>query len=142
MSSTSSRPADTLVAPQPTIAVAWSIARNAVREAMPDLDLPPARRRGSGDVLLCITVSDRSCKAELRDTQTDDTHPIEISAVDVEAIDAGEFTHIVVREGGATLLAATMRHAGTDARLLYASTDLLERLGIRGGRYARPSLGA
>ncbi|MEL7239548.1 MAG: hypothetical protein AAGK78_11865 [Planctomycetota bacterium] len=41
-----------------------------------------------------------------------------------------------------TLLAATVREEPGPSRLLYAHTALLDRLGIRGGRYARPMLSA
>ena len=129
------------VASQPAIAVAWVIAREAVRQSMPDLEVPASRRRG-GDVLLSIVVTGQSCAAELRDTLTGASHPIELGAVEVETMRADEFLHVIVREGREGLLAATMRENGSASRLLYAHTSLLDRLGIRGGRYSRPTLGS
>ena len=143
MSSAASRNpvADASIAPRVALAVEWSIARQAVRVAMPDLDLPPNRGRRT-DVTLVIEVSGRSCSAELRDAQTGQSHPLEITGVSIDSIVAGEFTHVTVREGTGDLLSATVRTGDGEPRLVYARTSLLERLGIRGGRYARPSLSA
>ncbi|MEO1534139.1 MAG: hypothetical protein AAFS11_01070 [Planctomycetota bacterium] len=140
MSTASTRPSGTVIGARSTIVVEWAIARDAVRSAQPDLDMPASSRRGT-DVVLSIAIDGSSCRAELRDTLTAATHPIEVGAVRVEAIRADEFTHIVVREGTDELLSATVRDQGNESRLLYAHTALLSRLGIRGGRYARPSLG-
>ncbi len=141
MTAASGHRTPTLVASPPSIAVEWAIAREAVREAMPDLELPAARRRGAADVRLCIAVRNGGCRAELRDTQTGASHPIEIGAVTTETIGVDGFEHIAVAEGGRVLLAATTRDGDAGVRLLYASTTLLDRLGIRGGRYSRPVLG-
>ena len=139
MTTASSRPVNLAVAPQPTIAVTWAIARDAACQALPDLELLPSPSRG-GDVLLCITVSGRACSAELRDTHTGATHPIEFGRVEIEALRADEFLHITAREGHTKVLAVTMRDQGSTQRVLYATTSLLDRLGIRGGRYTRPTL--
>ena len=123
-----------------TVTVVWSIARNAVRQAMPDLEIEPAARGRESDIELCITATRSACSAELRDALTDTSHPIEIGAIEIETIRAGEFMHVTVRDGQDTLLAATVRHQGDTSRLLYARTSLFDRLGIHGGRYARPAL--
>ncbi|MEM1072557.1 MAG: hypothetical protein AAGH71_07035 [Planctomycetota bacterium] len=141
MSFASTRASGTLIASEPALAIEWSIARDAVRDALPDLELPPAHRRG-GDVVLCITVTRSSCSAELRDTRSGETHPVELGAVKVDSLRADEFVHVTVREGHDTLLAATVREEPGPSRLLYAHTSLFDRLGIRGGRYARPMLSA
>ncbi|MEN1705683.1 MAG: hypothetical protein AAGJ54_09255 [Planctomycetota bacterium] len=140
MSSATHRPVDTLIAPQPTLAVAWSIARQAVREALPDLELPPVRRRHGGDVVLSVSITGQSMAAELRDTQTGESHPIEIGSVNVERVRAGEFEHIAVTLAEQQMLSATTRCDASETRLIYARTALFERLGIRGGRYTRPTL--
>ncbi|MEO0629313.1 MAG: hypothetical protein AAFY46_01120 [Planctomycetota bacterium] len=140
MSTATTRPSGAGVGSRSTIVVEWAIARDAVRSAQPDFDLPASSRRGT-DVVLSVAVQGSSCRAELRDSLTGVAHPIEIGAVRVEAIRADEFTHIVVSEGSDELLSATVRDQSNESRLLYAHTALLARLGIRGGRYARPMLG-
>ncbi|MEO1583687.1 MAG: hypothetical protein AAFR96_03830 [Planctomycetota bacterium] len=122
-----------------TIAVSWSIDREAVRRARPDLDLPATRR--AADAVLSITVAGRSCSAELRDDASDQVHPIELQGVRIDAIDADGFTHVDAYEGHESLLSATLREDSEgETKLLYARTALLARLGVQGGRYARPAL--
>ncbi len=121
------------------LTIVWAIARDAVRRANPTLDLPPARGR-QGEVLLCLSVSETGCTAELRDASTDRVHPIELGAVHLDRTEAGEFVHLEVTELRSPLLSATYRRSGSGERLLYARTPVLDRLGIRGGRYGRPRL--
>lgn len=116
--------------------VTWLVERRAASEAMPDLGLDAKSKK---PVELRIAFDgDTTPVAELVDTATNRSHPIELTAPRVTFVDAEPYTHIEITSAYETVLSATLRTTESSTRLLYARTALLTRLGIKGGRYPAP----
>lgn len=118
--------------------VVWLIERQAATAAQPDLDF--ARRTKKPIELRIAFENDNPPTAELVDTATNHSHPIELTAPRVTFVDAEPYTHIEITAGHETVLSATLRTTEPTTRLLYARTALLTRLNIKGGRYPAPLL--
>jgi hypothetical protein len=117
-----------------SLAVEWPIARSAAATARPGL----IAARG-GDVRLRVAISGQRIAAHLDDPAARRSVPVELGPVRVETTDADGFCHVSVTEHGEPLFTATFRTADRAESLLYASTTLMARLGIPGGRYGRPA---
>lgn len=120
-----------------TGSVVWTIERRAVLAAQPDLAFD---RRSRRPVELRIQFgAEASAFAELVDPQAGVRTPIELASPRVTFVDAGPYTHVEIVAGAESVLGATVKIEGASARLLYARTGLVARLGIKGGRYPAPT---
>ena len=114
----------------------WLVERRAVIDAQPELGLDAKSKK---PVELRIAFEgDTTPTAEFVDPATNRSHPIELTAPRVTFVDAEPYTHVEIASAHETILSATLRITESSAKLLYARTGLLARLGIRGGRYPSP----
>jgi vancomycin resistance protein YoaR len=136
----STKPDHTSPAAKPLCActISWSIARQAVIAAQPDLNF---NTTSSKPIELRITlITEHKATAELVDPASNKTHTIELGAPRITLVHADPYTHIEITDGNELVLSATLNAEADVHRLLYAKTSTLTKLGIKGGRYPAPSL--
>jgi hypothetical protein len=120
-----------------TVAIRWSLSRAALRASKTHAKFAPvvtAISEAGPDLELCwqLDLETDRAGALLRDPAGAE-HALARGSLH-HSLD-GDLLHAEVDEGGETLLAATVRISGADARVLYARTSLLAALGLGGGRY-------
>ncbi len=117
-----------------SVTIRWSLSRHALRAAKagispmltslsehgPDLELRWKLRLD--DARAVATLVDAG--AEQLMAQASCRHTID-----------GDLLHVECADGSPVLLSATLRIGDGDARVLYATTSLLAKLGLGGGRY-------
>lgn len=117
--------------------VAWSIHRQALLAAHPDLGFD-ARSRRPVELRIAFD-ADTHPTAELFDPAASRASPLELLHPRVGFLDADPYTHIHIASPSHTILVATIRLSQRRPRLLYARTSLIAHLQITGGRYPAPS---
>lgn len=116
--------------------VLWSIERRAALLAQPELGFDAKSRK---PVELRISFDgERALAAELFDSATNRSFPIELVRPQVSFLDAEPYTHVEIADTSGSILSATIKSGEEACRLLYARTTLLSRLQIKGGRYPSP----
>ena len=130
---TTRRPAMNVTAPAlESVTIRWSLSRHALRAAKPVIKLPTLSEHGP-DPELCwkLHLDDSRAVATLADAGAE---PVLAQASCRHIID-GDLMHVECVDGSTVLLSATLRTGEGDARVLYATTMLLAKLGLGGGRY-------
>lgn len=93
---------------------------------------------GARDVLLRLEVTGPGLFVTIEDGPK--VSQIPLGPVELAVVDTDDFRHVQARSGAVRILECTVRRTPDGPRLMYAATDLLETLRIRGGRYDRPRL--
>ncbi|MGP1273603.1 MAG: hypothetical protein ACTS22_09750 [Phycisphaerales bacterium] len=132
-------PVPTLASPVAVAAATWPIARHAIEPWLREhtgRDPRPAR----GPVLLRIVCGPDACTAEIEDPALGTSTPIELGPVRRRITREPPYLHIdaIDRDGHRVATISIRTDDGT--KLVYAATTLLAALGLRGGRYGRPTL--
>ncbi len=122
-----------------TCTITWPIARAEVLRAQPELGFTSKPR--SPIELRIVIETETKAHAELVDPSSGHTHRLEIGSPRLTLVDAKPYTHIELTDAERLVLACTIKRGADASRLLYARTDVLKQLEIKGGRYPAPTLG-
>jgi hypothetical protein len=116
-----------------SVTIRWSLSRHALRAAKPGIPILAGLSEHGPDLELRwkLNLDDSRAVATLADAGADQ---VLAQASCRHTID-GDLIHVECADGSLTLLSATLRVGDGDARVLYATTALLAKLGLGGGRY-------
>ena len=116
--------------------ITWPIARAEALRAQPELGFP--EKPASPIELRIVIESETKAHAELADPASGHTHRLELGSPRLTFVDGEPYTHIELMDAERLILACTIKREADASRLLYARTEVLTQLSIRGGRYPAP----